>query len=111
MTFERLTIEERQLAIRAVWLVATTDVIDGEDLQTVTGFERQELLVLHGDIANAGGSCDEEAIRAVGQCLNSLTGYPHRGDAQVEKGLGCSMSDLSKLTDRWFGENNSNRLR
>ncbi len=103
MAFESLTNEERHLAIRAVWLVATTSVIDDDDLQTVTGFNRQELLEVYGEVAKAASKYDEEAIRAVGQCLNNLTGYPHHQDAFVEQGLGCSMNDLAKLTDKWFG--------
>ncbi len=103
MALENLTGPEKQVALRAVRLLATTNVIEDDELFTVTGFERHELLDIHRLLENGRGEHDEKTTRAVGQSLNSLAGYPHQQDATVEKELGCSMDDLARLADKWFG--------
>jgi hypothetical protein len=102
MDFERLTQRERALAVGAVQALCEGSFIGDAELQTVSGFARWELENVLRQL-EGGGKPDELAVRAIGQCLNNLTGYPHEMEREVGQLLGCSMKELEALTSKWFG--------
>lgn len=103
MALDELTEQEREIALRCLRLVATSQIVDDEELQTVTGFDRQELQEIERILA-AASEVDEVALRAIGQCLNSVTGYPHGKDALIEKELGTRMKEIDQLAAKWFAK-------
>jgi hypothetical protein len=93
---------ETSLAWAILNAMAEGPFISDYDLPLVTGFKRIQLQALH-QRRNEITDNDDDAISAVGQCLNNCLSYPHNKYGELERWTGASMFQIRTLVEKWFG--------
>lgn len=80
------------------------------EIQTLTGFEREELAAVlaewpHAVVTSAWNTDPDEVQRvAVSNVLDNLLGYPHGEEKRLEAELGFGSQELLRLLVAWRGE-------
>ncbi|CAG0968013.1 hypothetical protein PLCT2_01166 [Planctomycetaceae bacterium] len=103
-----LTPDEWRIAIACVRAIvegpwfSPDDPGADQELETVLSFTRAELREIYKQLC-ADVKPDNRMLRAIGQCLNSVCGFPApKGSAG--RWVATNESELEALCDKWFRE-------
>jgi hypothetical protein len=90
------------------WIVATECLraaalgpFFGTDLHPITGCTADELMDIYrrrDELVDG----DEEAERAIGQCVLHFIGYPHKRSEEMKDWLAADGQMLARIADKWF---------
>jgi hypothetical protein len=95
-----LTAEEWTIAVECLRAAAKGPFF-GDELHTVTGFEANELMQIYQRRERIDDA-DEEAERAIGQCVLNFIGYPHKQAEEMEDWLAANGLVVARIADKWF---------
>ncbi|MBP9891999.1 MAG: hypothetical protein KBG84_08825 [Planctomycetes bacterium] len=73
---------------------------DDDELKTIVGFHRSELQRIHARVSS-GQTPDDEAKRAINNCLLNLVHYPGAERSEVPRWLAASFEDVEALYEKW----------